>query len=1210
MGDFMGKIDMLPDLHEDILNAIDDERLILFIGAGFSRLCGLPSWYDLAKKLMDRIVEEGCISFGDKELILQANPDSKRIISIAKAYMIENDKKNIFFDTVREVLTLDESNREDVYNMLLDFVKSTKSFTLTTNADLILDDCYSEKSSIYFDNDSIQEWKSPNEQKLALVHIHGSIHKNESMVFTTSDYLNRYKNPDFNSYLSNIFDGDNTILFIGYGLSEFEILDYMILKANDNIISNKWYVLEGYYEYQDIIVEANNKYYESLGITQIPYSLEEKGYNQLAFLLDAWRNQILEVTNKYSKTLKRTKEILNNKPTNDLVDEFHILCGDSVEENPNYSVMFKYLVTSEYSREWIMKLYNSKYSYFSTMNIVEPIKVKDGYRGVSWIAFDAFEAIYNSPKKDLKLQKIAIELASNIYDYLELNPLLVDNFYFIHSFNRFVFSDKEIIDSIDIKSYFELVSQSKFYRFDSLIYVICDNVLVINQIDFDKQLILFKEVTNHIILNKKDTDYVYEFELFFKAFSANLVKNNSLEVFNFTYNIIKLLVKENPYTFAEMGALYLYPEESKTISQTLKRILVKWLKLTIPYLSRDSVESIFFNTNKSKELFDSKLSIYLLNIRFSILGDQMLNIENQFDNWFKYSDLCILIENNIDSFDETLVKKLFEWVAKSDFGKESKYSILISANKYDALRLLNRYKGNEKLSDDIENTLRTIYSTEFAKIPPFQNRNRLVTVTTSWESTSSELLEQFNGLTFPEVCQILIDLNVGSNFDMYTYQNTFKEYLTKNTQYIEQYPEVLTSLPSIYFSDIISVVSKDELTFSDELILYVFNELSTIVIETNSHPGVLKSICWAMERKKIYNTKPNEVYDLCNKILDFSLEIECDINKYLGQHPFTYLINNDIFVSFEVAFKSTSYLKNSLGDSFLKKIKDTYDEIKGDQLAIFKACISSFLDIIYQKDSRWIDSVFDDIFDNALNHLHLSYVAFSSRIGNCKWAYSKFGSLESSNQFVNQLQKSSGEIEDLILNFSLWLIFEIYEIEEVSALAEKVITNATPELVYNFFKSMANSYEYGTENQNEKVIKKVLFTVDKFIELHMSTTLLKRSYDQSIRYLMNFLSKADIDNNKYLEYAKYLAYGFTSYFSEEITSFSSKLDNLTSAVLFADFIYIIIKECEDYVFTSTSEFDDIESIIKQLRFLKVDKRKVNAIINELGKRNHKYFELL
>jgi len=59
------------DFVNSIISAINERKLVIFIGAGFSKLCSLPLWNDLANRLIDACINDEDIelNYADKSLI-------------------------------------------------------------------------------------------------------------------------------------------------------------------------------------------------------------------------------------------------------------------------------------------------------------------------------------------------------------------------------------------------------------------------------------------------------------------------------------------------------------------------------------------------------------------------------------------------------------------------------------------------------------------------------------------------------------------------------------------------------------------------------------------------------------------------------------------------------------------------------------------------------------------------------------------------------------------------------------------------------------------------------------------------------------------------------------------------------------------------------------------------------------------------------------
>ena len=143
------------------------------------------------------------------------------------------------------------------------------------------------------------------------------------MIFTVNQYVSRYsvakkENEKFLSFLKDVFS-KYIVLFIGYGVSEFELLDYVIAKGN---ISGKprHFILNPYYSEEKKILECDELYFKKLNINVIPFSKDKLGYNQLIEVLKRWREIVKLKAVKTVKSLTGINEILEDRNFNKIQD--------------------------------------------------------------------------------------------------------------------------------------------------------------------------------------------------------------------------------------------------------------------------------------------------------------------------------------------------------------------------------------------------------------------------------------------------------------------------------------------------------------------------------------------------------------------------------------------------------------------------------------------------------------------------------------------------------------------------------------------------------------------------------------------------------------------------------------------------------------------------------------------------------------------------
>lgn len=298
-------VEKLPNLPSSIEDAIINKNLVIFIGAGVSRLIGCDGWAQLANLLINKCFysknDDGSsyINFKEKET-LSKNTDYKKVISICHGILKLHNQEDEFFRTLRNSLKKDTELEEsynvykELYNLLHDGFSGINGLFLTTNADEHFDTEFSHDEIVFNPDDF-----DLSNNHLKLYHLHGSISDENSLVFTVDQYIDRYNHPNFYKVLKSIFD-EKRVLFIGYGLDEFEIIDFMITKLN--IIKNldeggelKHFILLPYFSGEDNIMKFDQVYYRNLGINVLGYEKDENGYHQLYYVLKKWNEQISNI---------------------------------------------------------------------------------------------------------------------------------------------------------------------------------------------------------------------------------------------------------------------------------------------------------------------------------------------------------------------------------------------------------------------------------------------------------------------------------------------------------------------------------------------------------------------------------------------------------------------------------------------------------------------------------------------------------------------------------------------------------------------------------------------------------------------------------------------------------------------------------------------------------------------------------------------------
>ncbi len=282
-------IQRIPEVPDEIRVAVNNNSLAVFIGAGVSRLVGCHGWDTLAKNLVSRCHRERIINYKENETLSQIS-DHKKTITICYHLFHKNHLADVFYEELN--ISLLEGTVVKSPN-IYDEIYKLRGLFITTNADTHFDKSFNQPNIIYQSSDfSADRLDSTN-----LYHIHGSVMDRTSLIFTVSSYMKRYtQEPEFRRFLNRIFR-EYTVLFLGYGVTEFEILDFILRDNKRNMaLAPRHFMLSAFYSGEENILSYEQEYYNDLDINILGYEKDAIGFSQLTEVLKHWNEEINQVT--------------------------------------------------------------------------------------------------------------------------------------------------------------------------------------------------------------------------------------------------------------------------------------------------------------------------------------------------------------------------------------------------------------------------------------------------------------------------------------------------------------------------------------------------------------------------------------------------------------------------------------------------------------------------------------------------------------------------------------------------------------------------------------------------------------------------------------------------------------------------------------------------------------------------------------------------
>ena len=299
----------IPPIPEQLLTAVEQGKLVVFIGEGVSRLLGGVSWEGFSTALLEKLVELELLSPALMQQLQQPQIGLRQRISIAidvfEANGIRPDLQSIF--NIDEAVT-HPNIYDDLYSLNVPF--------LTTNYDRWLDvlarrarpvapsataaeapEAEADRpaatmqpdSRVYFRRNelTIEKLNQPG----VVLHLHGSVEEPETMVVTTRQYLDHYSDQLIRDFLETLFVS-YTVLFVGYNLSEDEILEYVFRRRGGNLPREQRHfrLIASAEDQVELFVHLRRYNLEHCGVELIPFN---GGHAQLIAVVREWTPVLL-----------------------------------------------------------------------------------------------------------------------------------------------------------------------------------------------------------------------------------------------------------------------------------------------------------------------------------------------------------------------------------------------------------------------------------------------------------------------------------------------------------------------------------------------------------------------------------------------------------------------------------------------------------------------------------------------------------------------------------------------------------------------------------------------------------------------------------------------------------------------------------------------------------------------------------------------------
>lgn len=303
------------------------EKVAVFVGAGVSKLLDYPLWNDLGDHAIRFLRDENQIDDFQCSRILNDVKDPKQKLSILENFLKKGSAKSIQFYEKYFLEDKRSSVSVNPYDILVspvfNWMKITSNIDLSFGNSLlgILNQRRIEQEQ---DPDKLplplkvedllvhDETQFKNIRGDKIYHLHGTIKDPSNITFSTTDYIKKYyhKSSHTNLFLQDLF-ANYSVVFIGYGLEELQILESVITNGIDR--KQRHFALFGAYLNEMNYFSIRKKYFDSLNIELQHYYLDFEQYRRLITVLQHWQKELSdERGSDFHKTVDFIEQVLKN----------------------------------------------------------------------------------------------------------------------------------------------------------------------------------------------------------------------------------------------------------------------------------------------------------------------------------------------------------------------------------------------------------------------------------------------------------------------------------------------------------------------------------------------------------------------------------------------------------------------------------------------------------------------------------------------------------------------------------------------------------------------------------------------------------------------------------------------------------------------------------------------------------------------------------
>jgi len=891
---------------------------------------------------------------------------------------------------MKNTLKADDETRQ-VYDIYKELFKLRALF-ITTNFDEYFDEQLIPERIAYLPEEFT---KKPDRNKL--YKIHGTISKKDSLVCTVPQYLKQYNNEDHIRFLKSIF-AEYTILFIGYGMEEFELLDFIYMKnVGTENKQCKDYILQRV-RYDDEI-DLHQAYYNQFGINVIPYSVDDDTNDyQLYHVVQNWAAEVNQKSGYTSKSFRRIKNI---------IDEFDEISTDELlqyvkTDQSHKNHLYKILAETNNPLPWLKFLYKRR--CFSPDKNPNPIESESGYyRVLYWRILGYLENVakVNSNTTCENSTNLLIQIIDEFVTFQNKIEDRIDNNYTDWIITKVIFS----LPIYKIKDdYFDFVRPALKTKWDtdSIAHEFVETI-------FPK--LIEQHATSHIL---KLLDIIFEYyqpkERTFEDYVGRiepfwlheiLTKNKiglaqlcSYEAAKIALQKVNEICEKDSSQFNNIWISAIEREDDFYSKDRYDREIIGFIRDMLERCKIDKIKEMVPKLICCDHPIFNRIAIHIINHHYSELNEIFWNLDyNPLGKDPLKHECQMLLDSHNSCFNDEQISQFIEWIEDDiyyipdnpDITQEEKDSYLACSK----LRWLFSFAKTEN-RDIAELYQKYHYICPYDDIEPYGESS----ITAFSGEVSSITVEEFSEMTTDQIVKYLVEFKEENGIKKPSSRGlaqTFEEFIQNNAEAAIIDISLFKSIPFIYQNALLAGLNthfkNSEINGFDKIQSFISTLIKSDIFwdyEMNNHDRmyrdqIVSSICEFI----VKGIKTNTVFSDSNQNLAI-----VDILIFLGENLKPYVREPNEYLDFAfISPQQTVYramfeyiIKNQEWNKEIKQFIEEIINCTDEESRDFFYTFGRFFSNLYYFDKEWVNEHIDKIFDVGTSNWTVAFAGYLLRL--------------------------------------------------------------------------------------------------------------------------------------------------------------------------------------------------------------------------------------